>query len=55
VDCQRVGGAFGGKMNGSLLVSVAAALCSWRLRCPVRVVHSRTADMIIHGNVVVLY
>lgn len=50
VICPRVGGAFGGKIFGGVPVAVSAALACSKLKRTVRIVNSRTADMVMCGG-----
>ncbi|PUZ69266.1 hypothetical protein GQ55_2G094000 [Panicum hallii var. hallii] len=50
VITRRVGGGFGGKAYRSFPVATAAALCAYKLRCPVRMYLNRNTDMIMVGS-----
>jgi xanthine dehydrogenase/oxidase len=50
VSCPRLGGGFGGKISGNFVTSIAAALCSKKLKKPVRIFNTRTADMAMQGG-----
>lgn len=50
VQCQRAGGAFGGKITGVITNASAAALCSQKLQRTVRIFNTRTADMNMIGG-----
>ncbi|KAG2632959.1 putative aldehyde oxidase-like protein isoform X3 [Panicum virgatum] len=50
VITRRVGGGFGGKGYRSFPVATAAALCAYKLRCPVQMYLNRNTDMIMVGS-----
>eukprot|EP01113_Clastostelium_recurvatum_P030146 TRINITY_DN3652_c0_g1_i1.p1 TRINITY_DN3652_c0_g1~~TRINITY_DN3652_c0_g1_i1.p1 ORF type:complete len:1345 (-),score=361.69 TRINITY_DN3652_c0_g1_i1:322-4356(-) len=50
VKLRRMGGGFGGKETRSIYVSAAAALASYRLRQPVRLILDRDVDMATSGT-----
>ncbi|TKW31510.1 hypothetical protein SEVIR_2G111100v4 [Setaria viridis] len=50
VITRRVGGGFGGKGYRSFPVATAAALCAYKLQCPVRMCLNRNTDMIMVGS-----
>ncbi|XP_062230838.1 putative aldehyde oxidase-like protein isoform X2 [Phragmites australis] len=50
VITRRVGGGFGGKAYRSFPVATAAALCAYKLRCPVQMYLNRNTDMIMVGS-----
>ena len=50
VTCPRVGGAFGGKITHGIPAAAAAAIAATKLNRSVRIVNSRTADMLMSGG-----
>ncbi|KAK3126803.1 hypothetical protein QOZ80_7AG0563060 [Eleusine coracana subsp. coracana] len=50
VITRRVGGGFGGKGYRSFPVATAAALCAYKLKCPVKMYLSRNTDMVMVGS-----
>ncbi|XP_025804659.1 putative aldehyde oxidase-like protein isoform X3 [Panicum hallii] len=50
VITRRAGGGFGGKAYRSFPVATAAALCAYKLKCPVRMYLNRNTDMVMVGG-----
>ncbi|TVU39658.1 hypothetical protein EJB05_13089 [Eragrostis curvula] len=50
VITRRVGGGFGGKGYRSFPVATAAALCAYKLKCPVKMYLNRNTDMLMVGG-----
>jgi xanthine dehydrogenase/oxidase len=50
ISCERVGGAFGGKIRSGMSVASIAAVCAQKLKKTVRIFNHRTWDMNMQGG-----